>query len=164
MYKKFLGVLILIFLLFFSGNAYAEGFKLGYVNMRKVFFEYKRTKESNKELERDDEKIKKEIEARAQDIRKLRDEIDLLSEKAKERKQPELKNKLKELDEFRKNKVETFIRKKDEMFKEIRDNIMTAAEAYAKKNGYDVLFDEAILIYSTEKYNITDDIIKELNK
>jgi len=164
MFRNILACIILISCFLFTDIASAEAMKLGYINMRKVFFEYKKTKDSNKVLEKEDEMAKKEIEAKAQEIRKLRDEFDLLSEEAKEKREPELRQRLKELDEFRKSKIEAFIRKKDEMFKEIKDDIMSVAERYAKKNGYDVLFDEAILVYSPEKYDITEDIIKELNK
>lgn len=164
MVKKFLGVGILLLCFALSGNAFCQDLKIGYVNMRRVFHEYKKTKDFNQKLEGEDAKVKKEIDKKTQAIRKLRDSIDLLSEDAKQKKQPELRQKIKDLDDFRRNKVEGFLQKKDAMFKEIREDILAVSTEYAKKNNYNILFDEAVFVYSTKNYDVTDKIIKELNK
>ena len=115
MRKKILVVLILVLCMALSANAFAKEMKIGCLNMRKVFYEYKKTKDFNQTLEKEDAKVKEEIEKRTQDLRKLRDEIDLLSEEAKAKKEPELRQKIKKLDDFRKEKIEELLRKKDEM-------------------------------------------------
>jgi outer membrane protein len=164
MNKKFVAVLVILCCLALPATTLAEELKIGYLNMRKVFYEYDKTKAFNETLEREDKKIKKEVEERTEKVRRLRDEMDLLSEKAREKKEPELRKKITELDNFRKDKVNEILRKKEDMFKEIRENIMDVSDKYAKKNGYDVIFDEALFVYSQKKYDITDDIIKRLNK
>lgn len=164
MIKKYLGFVILLACLSFSCSSFAEDVKMCYINMRKVFYEYQKTKEFNQNLEKQDERVKSEIEKRTHEIRKMRDEIDLLSEKARAKKQPELREKIKELDDFRKEKIEGFIRQKDTMFKEIRKDILAISSDIAKKNGYEIVFDQAVFVYASEKYDITDTIIKELNK
>ncbi|MFH1593402.1 MAG: OmpH family outer membrane protein [Candidatus Omnitrophota bacterium] len=164
MRKRLAILLCLIFCLAIAGDAFSEPLKTGSINLKKVFYEYKKTKDFNKKLEGKDEQVKEEIEKRTQGIRKLRDEMELLSDAAKEKKQPELRDKIREMEEFRRDKVEGFIREKDEMFKEIRNDILDIAAVYAKKNGYNMIFDEAVLLYSSEKYDVTNDIINELNK
>jgi len=147
-----------------SVSVFAKEMKVGCLAMRKVFYEYNKTKEFNQKLEKEDAQVKSDIEKKTQELRKIRDEIDLLSEEAKEKREPELRQKIKNLDDFRKGKIEEFLRRKDEMFKEIRKDIMDEAKAYATKNGYDLLFDNAIFVYSAEKFDITNAIVKELNK
>ena len=164
MFKNFFVILSLALSFILCGTVYAESGKMGCINMRKVFYEYKKTKDFNQKLEDEDNQVKKEMESRTQDIRKLRDEIDLLSESAKEKKQPELRQKLKELEDYRKEKVEGFIKKKDDMFKEVRTDIMNIAETYAKKNGYQILFDNTVFVYFDNNLDVTDDIVKELNE
>ncbi len=164
MIKKAVLLTVLALALSLSVASFAEGLKVGYVDMRKVFFEYKKTKDFNSKLEKEDEKVKKEIDAKAQEIRKFRDEIELLSDDAKKKKEPELRARIKGLDDFRREKVEEFIRKKDEMFKEIREDIMSVSSKYAAQNGYDVIFDEAIFVYAANKFDITEHVIKQLNK
>ena len=90
--------------------------------------------------------------------------MDLLSKKAQEKREPKMRQKIKELDDFRKDRVNGILRKKEEMFGEIRNDILDVSKKYSKKNGYDVVFDEALFVYSLKKYDITDDIIKRLNK
>jgi Skp family chaperone for outer membrane proteins len=165
MQKKFmLGFITVLLLIVFSAESYAEGMKIATVNLKKVFFEYKKTKDFNKKLEAEDEKAKKEIEKKTEEVRKLRDELELLSEEARSKKEPMLRDKIRELDSYRRDKIEGFIREKDEMFKEIRNDILDIAGAYAKKRGYDLIFDETVFIYTSEKYDVTDDLIKNLNK
>ena len=164
MIKRFLGIAILVLCFVFSGNAFAKELKIGSINMRKVFYDYKKTKEFNEKLENEDAKLKQEVEKRTREIRKLRDEIDILSEEARAKREPEMRKKIKELDDFRREKVEGFLREKDEMFKEIRKDILDLAKRYATKNNYDMLFDEAVFVYSSKKYDITGILLKELNK
>jgi len=162
--RKILGALVLVLCMALSTGAFAKELKVGCLDMRKVFYEYNKTKDFNQKLEAENAQVKSEIEKKTQELRKIRDEIDLLSEAAKEKRAPELRQKIKSLDDFRKGKIEEFLRKKDEMFKEIRENIMATSRAYAAKNGYDLLFDNAIFVYSAKKFDITDAIVKELNK
>ena len=164
MFKNFLSAGILLLCLFLATTAFAEASKMGYVNMRKLFYEYEKTKKFNQKLEKEDEEAKKEIEKRAEEIKKLRNKIDLLSENAREKREPELRKAMEELDLYRKEKVGGFMKDKDEMFQEIRNDIVDVAGEYAKKNNYDMVFDEAVFVYSSDSHDITDEVLKELNK
>ena len=163
MLKK-LVVFLMLFSFALSASAFAKEPKIGCLSLRKVFYEYKKTKEFNQKLEAEDAQIKEEIEKMTQEVRKLRDEIDLLSEGARKKKEPELREKVQKLDETRKKKLEEFLRKKDDMFKVIREDIMAVSAEYAKKNGYSIIFDDAVSIYFSKEYDITNDIIKQLNR
>jgi len=164
MLKKSIALMALASFLALPVAANAADAKIGYVNMRKVFFEYNKTKEFNQELEKEDEKVKKEIDEKTQEIRKLRDEIDLLSEKAKAQRQPELRQKITELDEFRRRRIQELVQKKDEMFKVVRNDIVKIAGEVGRKKGYEAIFDEAVLVYSSGKNDVTDEVLKDLNK
>lgn len=164
MVRKISIIAVLLLCVALCGTSFAGDPRMGLVNMRKVFYEYKKTKDFNVKLEGQEAEYKEEVDGKTEEIRKLRDEIDMLSEEAREKKQPELRQKIKELDDFRRDKLEQFLREKDEMFKEIRKDILEVCSRYAGKNGYGMLFDEAIFVYAGENYDITDDIIKELNR
>ncbi|MBL7158025.1 MAG: OmpH family outer membrane protein [Candidatus Omnitrophica bacterium] len=163
MLKRILAIFI-IATFFLTPYAHARDLKVGYMNMRTIFAEYDRIKKYNEELESKDTEIRKEIEGKAEGLRKLRDEMELLSDTAKKERAPEFEKKVRELEEFRRRKVEEFIARKDEMFKQIREDIIKVATVYAKKNGYDMVADEAAFIYFSEKFDLTQEIIKELNK
>jgi len=163
MHKKTIAIL-LVSLFLLTPVTFARDLKIGYMNMRAIFAEYDKIKKYNEELESKDAEIRKEIEEKAEGLRKLRDEMELLSEKAKKEKQPEFEKRVRELEEFRRRKVEEFISRKDEMFKQIREDIIKVAGDYAKRNRYDMVADEAAFIYFDEKYDITKEILKELNQ
>ena len=163
MLKKVLAI-FLISAILFAPAAFAKELKVGYMNMRTIFAEYSKIQKYNEELESKDTEIRKEIEGKADDLRKLRDEMELLSDKAKKEKAPEFEKKVRELEEFRRRKVEEFVARKDEMFKQIREDIVAVATAYAKKNKYDLVADEAAFIYFAERFDLTQQIIQELNK
>ena len=163
MYKKIIAVMIVAAFVI-SPSALAKELKIGYMNMRTIFAEYDKIKKYNTELESKDAEIRKEIEQKTEDLRKLRDEMELLSDKAKKVKEPEFEKKVRDLEEFRRRKVEEFVSRKDEMFKQIREDIIKVAGEYAKKSGYDLVADEAAFIYFDVKYDLTKEVIKELNK
>jgi Skp family chaperone for outer membrane proteins len=166
MFKKFIVAAVLAAFLISSPSAFpeGEGLKMGFADMRKMFYDYKKTKDFNKGLEKEDEKVKKELAKRSEKIKKLRDELGLLSDEAKEKKEPKLREEIKKLDDYRREKIESFVQKKDKMFQEIRDDIMGVASKYAKKNKYDAILDGSVFVYSSEEYDLTDAILKELNK
>ena len=164
MFRKILIFISLALAFLICGNSQAAELKIGSIDTQKVFYEYNKRKDFQKSLEEKDKKLRAEVEKKTQEIRKLRDEIDLLSDKAKAKKEPELREKIKQFDEFGNQKREEFIREKDEMYKEIRDDILKVSEEYAKQNGYDLVFDKTVFIYSIDKYDVTDPILKALNK
>jgi len=158
------GLITLILCLFLLPAAFSADMKIGYINMRRAFYEYKKTKDFQKELEEKDTLAKEEFEKKAENFRKMRDEIDMLSDKAKEKKQAELREKAKELDEYRKTKGEELIRWRDEKIREINKDLMDATGGFAKKNNYDIVLDKMAFVYSPEEYDITDKVLKEVNK
>src|SRR5512136_227652 len=84
----------------FAGVACAKEYKLGYVDLAKVFDEYKKTKESEKSLEEKGKAKEAERNKMVEELRKLKDEQALLSEKAKGEKQGVIDNKIKTLQDF----------------------------------------------------------------
>ncbi|MBN1353867.1 MAG: OmpH family outer membrane protein [Candidatus Omnitrophica bacterium] len=164
MRKGFLFVLVTAVLLISCTYAFAAEMKIGYIDARKVFYEYNKTKDFQKELEAKDQQAKDEFEKMATDVRKLRDEIELLSEKAKEKKQNELMEKTKGLNDFRREKGEELLKWRDEKIAEINRDIGNVTTEYAKNNNYDVVINQMALMYAMEKYDITDEILSRLNK
>jgi Skp family chaperone for outer membrane proteins len=164
--KKILlvGVLACSFLLPAGVFAAEVALKIGYVNSRKVLNEYDKTKIFNKELEKKDSEVMGVIEERTKEVRKLRDDIELLSDKSKAKRQPELRDKIQELDEFRKTKIGELMRWRDENIMEIRNNILEIISSYAEKHDYDMIADETAYVYIDNKYDISDDVIAQLNE
>ncbi len=54
--------------------------------------------------------------------------------------------------------------KQRELLKELQVSIKEVIQAYGKANGYDFIFTDASIAYASDAVNITEDIIKELQK
>ncbi len=164
MIKKILVIMVLIISLTLSTDAFAKEQKIGIINFRKVGSECKKGKEYQKEMEAKDRAIGEELEKKLDEIRKLRDEIDLLSEKAKEKRRAELREKSLAFDKVKRDKTEELIRWRDTKMSEISNDIVDVTAEFAEENGYNLIIDRMASVYSLKKYDITDDIIKRLNK
>jgi len=166
-------------------NIAAFPFKVGVVNIAEVFDKYSKTKDYEKILQKEKEREELLISEIKSKVRKLQEEIDVLSpgselfrekseELAKERARYEYKAKT--WNEYIKNKVNDQTLK---LYKEIRE----AITKYAVDNAYTFIFksDPALsitaqgddvtqqisirtVLYAPKETDITDDIIKILNK
>ena len=92
----------------------------------------------------------------------------LMSEETRRQKQEEIETKEREVRELQKNKFgpdgELF-KKRQELVRPIQDKVYKAIEEYASDKGFDYVFDKgsnAGMIFASERYEKTDDILKAL--
>ena len=155
------GFWVAVLVLGHAGFAYAE--KIAFVNVGKVFDEYEKTKEKDKELTGEGEKKQSERESQVQEIRRLRDELALLSDKSKDEKQLMIDEKLKQLQDFDTGARRELQTKRDQHLREILKDIDDVIREIGKKGGYDYVFNERALLYHNDKFDITADVLKEMN-
>jgi len=163
--KKFLLMLVVVSFVFsLAISSWAKEMKVGYADKLRILFEYNKAKQLNDELEKENQNAIKEFDKKAEEIKKIRDEMELLSESAKKEKESVLEQKLKSLDEFRKERQREIGRKYDESIRGISKEIADVCEKYGKDNGYDAIIDTRATLYVPDSLDITDGILKELNK
>lgn len=138
--------------------------KIGYVDFEKVFNEYHKTKEGNEILNK--EKAAKEDEGKkmVDAVNKMRQEAELLSQEAKKKKEEQIKEKIRELREFSEITRRDLLKKRNDMWKTIFDEIRTVVQEKGKKEGYTVIFDDKALLYKLDGMDLTDEVIQSLNK
>ena len=156
--------LIVIVLLSLTGIAFAqsEG-KIGYVDLSKAFDEYEKTKDFDKALEKKGELKQEQREDLVKDIRKMRDEIDLLNEKAKEKKEKDIEEKIRFLQEFDQDAKAELTKERDDMVRDILKEMNGVIQDYGESHGYSIILNERILLYGEESRDLTEEIIKILN-
>jgi Skp family chaperone for outer membrane proteins len=138
--------------------------KFASVDIMRIASEYNKAKDYNKSIESKATAVDVEIEKKVKDIKQLQDKIGLLSDKEKEAKRPEYENKIKDLQEFRRQK-EMDLRKLDlDNSKILADDIRGAITQYATKEGITIVFDDRSMIYQAKGYDITDKVVDILNK
>ncbi|MDQ6861716.1 MAG: OmpH family outer membrane protein [Verrucomicrobiota bacterium] len=168
--------------------SYAQGMKIGTVDMNRAFKEYNKTKDAEAKINEAKNAAKKEYDDRAENYKKALDEINKLnqqleapalsadakSQKAKERdeKIANIKNMEREINEFRQTRErqlqEQALRMREGIVKEITDVVMDKVKA----NNLDLVFDKSgmslngvpLLMYSRDNVEFTNDVITVLNK
>lgn len=152
----------------FSGvaieTASAKEYKMGYVDLAKVFDEYKKTKESEKALEDKGKTKEAERNKMVEELRKLKDEQALLSEKAKGEKQAVIDSKIKVLQDFDRVTRDALVKERNDMLGGILKDIEKVVADYAKANGYDIVLNSRMLLYGGTEYDMTNEILNKLNK
>jgi len=148
----------------FSGVACAKEYKLGYVDLAKVFDEYKKTKESETALEAKGKSKEAERNKMVEDLRKLKDEQALLSEKAKGEKQVIIDNNIKVLQDFDRVTRDALVKERNDMLGGILKDIEKVVADFAKASGYDMVLNSRMLLYGGEQYDLTTEVLSRLNK
>ena len=164
-FKITIAVLVLLSMIFIRlPLVNAEGIKIGYINLGKTFDEYEKTKQSDKSLEKKGDKKEKARQKLVDEIKELKEEMVLLSDKGKEEKQTIIDEKIRNLQEFDKETRDELRQDRDEMVRDILREIDKIIQDYGKKNGYTVILNDRMLVYGNETIDITQDIIDILNK
>jgi outer membrane protein len=142
----------------------AKGEKIGYVDLRRAFYEYEKSKTFEKELNELTGKRQSEREAKIKEISKLRDEMELLSGAAREKKQSQLEAKISDLNEFDRDTRQQLLNKKNDMFREVVDDIQKVVNGLGEKEKYDFILDSRNIMYGREEFDLTDEVVSQLNK
>jgi outer membrane protein len=158
---------VLLFLLNGSPKA-EEVVRIAYVDMDRVFGEYVETQKASQELN-------KEITARRQEITKLENEINtlkeelstqeiLLSKEEKLKRTQEINQKILDLQKYVRDVDIDLSRKEESMTKKLITEILSAVKKVGEKEEYTLVLRKDSLLYSKEDMDLTDEVIKVLNK
>ncbi len=167
----------------FSGSAFAQGNKVGTIDMDRIFKEHPKTKQAEAKFNESKTAVRKEFEEKADaykkaldDINKIKVQLDAptLSAEAKTAKAKERNEKIasvqtmeRDIDSFRQTREQQFqqdVQKvRDEILKEITDIVMERVEA----KDLDYVFDKSggsmngvsPILYSRDDYDFTGEVI-----
>jgi outer membrane protein len=137
--------------------------KLAYVDLTKIFSEYTKTKEYDKSLGDKQTAYETERDKVVSDIKAFQDKLNLLSDKEKDAKKNDLENKIKNLQEFDRQKQGDLRKEQDDKMKELLKDINDAIKQYAEKEGYTLVFNDRVLVYQDKSMDITSKIIEIVN-
>ncbi|MCB9799333.1 MAG: OmpH family outer membrane protein [Candidatus Omnitrophica bacterium] len=148
---------------FFSLSAQAAE-KYAFINVAEVFDKYQKTVDHDRGLQETGKKKEEERDVIVRTIRQLKDELVLLNDDAKATKQEALDAKIRELQEFDRAAKQELGENRRDVIQEIFKDIDDVVQAYGKREGYDLIFNERALIYRSDKFDITQPVLEELNK
>lgn len=140
----------------------AEG-KIVYMDLGKVFDEYNKTKDLDKQLEAKSSAKQVERDKLVAEIKKIKDELDLAADKDKAKKQAAVEEKLKKLQDFDRESRDGLRKDRDDMARTILKEIKDSIDEIAKKEGYAYILDSRAVLFGGDANNLTDRVIKILN-
>ncbi|MEO6970053.1 MAG: OmpH family outer membrane protein [Chthoniobacterales bacterium] len=169
-------------------GAFAQGMKVGTIDMNRAFKEYNKTKDAETKINDAKNAAKKEYDDRADSYKKALEEINKLNQqleapalsadaktqKAKDRdeKIASIKNMEREINDFRQTREkqlqEQAVRMRDGIVKEITDVVMTKVKA----DNMDLVFDISgvslngvpTIMFARPDMDFTDSVVAQLNK
>ena len=143
--------------------AQAAADKIGTVDLARVFDEYQKTKEFDKSLEAKGAAKQADRDKMVADVKKLRDEAELLSAKAKDDKQAGIDEKIKALQDFDRTTRDALRKERDGMVRDILKEIEVVIQDFGKAQGYGYIFNDRVLVFKSEQNDLTTQVIKVLN-
>ena len=162
--KKVIVVLTLVLFCLGTSLGYAEELKIGFINLKEVLDKYEKVTDGEDVLLKEAEQKNSQREKLVNDIKSMREKLELLKDNKKVQKQQELDGKIKELQDFTYQTRTSLRQKRDEKFREIMKEVKTVIEEYGQSRKYDVIIDDTLLLYKVDNLDATADITKTLNQ
>ncbi len=144
--------------------AEAPAVKYAYVDVAKVFDDYQKTKDNDQQLQSSGKKKEMERDNLVHEIRQLKDELALMREDAKAKKQEMMDAKIKSLEAFDQAARQDLGEQRNKVVRVIFKDIDDAVQRYGERKGIDLIFNERALIYHNAQFDISKEILGELNK
>jgi outer membrane protein len=137
--------------------------KVGYLDLSRVFDSYDKTKEYDGMLEGKHNAYQQQRNEKIEMFKEKQNKLALLKEEEKGKLQSELDELRNEIEEFDRQNQAELTRMRDEKFREILLEIEKIVADLAKKESFDLIFNDRVLIYSNENLDITEQVLKILN-
>ena len=158
-----LAIAFVLGVMFLNGSALAAE-KYGYVSIERIGDAYNKAKEYMKNLEDKEAAYTAEIDKKRNEVKAFQDKINMLSDKEKDAKAPEMETKIKGWQDFARQKQADLRKEQIDKTIELSKDIKEAINKFAQKDGYTLIFDAAALAYQPKGMDVTDKIIEILNK
>jgi len=158
-------LLICVLLPMAGATASAQEFKVGIVNLDRIFREANTAKAAQAKLEQEFSKREKEIAELGSQIKtqseKLERDASTLSESQRNTRQRQLVEQDREFQRKRREFQEDLNSRKNEELQSVIERANRVVRSLAEAEKYDLIIQEAV--YVNPKHDITDKVIKSLN-
>lgn len=164
-------LILTLTLIFGTGFAFSQ--KYAYIDSDFILSNLAEYTDAKAKLDKLAERWTKDIEQRYEILKQkkenfAREEVLLPSEERKKRLEEidNLETEAMEMQKTRFGVTGDYFSKRQELIKPIQDRVYDAMQKVASKRSYSFVFDKANqsnLIYADDKYDISDEVLKELN-
>ena len=145
--------------------AYAQDFRVGFVNTDRIFREANTAKAAQAKLEQEFSKREKELNDIGNALKNASDKFEreapTLSESQRAQRQKQLLDQDRDFQRKRREFQEDLNARKNEELQQVLERANRVVKQVAEAEKYDVILQEAV--YINPKHDITDKVIKALN-
>jgi len=156
-----------ILLALFSINVNAAG-KSAFINSKLLLEKSPQAIAANERLQKQFGDRDQSLRKLAQDIQKMektfKNDSAIMSDDQKKKAEDNIIQNKRRFQFEQQSLKEDLQAKQRELLQELQVSIKEVIQAYGKANGYDFIFTDASIAYASDAVNITDEIIKELQK
>ena len=146
-------------------TASAQDFKVGIVNLDRIFREANSAKSAQTKLEQEFSKREKELTDSAAQLKTMSDKFEreapTLAEAARNTRQRQLVDQDREFQRKRREFQEDLNTRKNEELQQVIERANKVVKTLAEAEKYDLILQESV--YVNPKHDITDKVIKSLN-
>lgn len=163
------GVLIsgMLALLSVASVAQAEG-KYAVVNVQAALQQSDEAKRWIKKFEAQNAKERNQLKALESELKKLQDRFKkdeaVMSAEQKRKSSQEMQEKFEEFQFKRKKYQSKFAEGQQQLLKDMLPKVQEAMKKLVEKDGYDIVFHREAAAMAKDKYDLTKDLIKQLNR
>ncbi|CAM3666350.1 OmpH family outer membrane protein [Flavobacterium gelidilacus] len=166
--------IVLLFLFLSTTIAFSQsrGIRIGFIDMEYILEKVPNYAEAKNQLEIKAQKWKQEIEAKKNEINKLKEDLKierpLLTKELIEEREEEINYLDTELLEYQQNRFGPkgdLIIQKSVLVKPIQDQVFTIIQDIAEQKKYDFIFDKSsdmTMLFAAQRYDISDQVVRQL--
>lgn len=162
--KMLKAAVILFFVLGMMGTSVYAANRVGYVDLRRIFYEYDAAAEMRKEVNDFTERTHERRDELVKEITQLRDRSEMLTGEARREAQAQIDRKIMELQEYEQRKRQELLEKENEMFEKVIMEIEKVVTVMAEEENYDFVLDSRYIMYAKRALDLTDEVVRELNR
>jgi len=147
-----------------AGVYAADGGKIGYVDLSRLFDEYHKTKDYDKILESKHADLEKIGKEKVDKIKESESKLALMKVDQKKVLESEIDILKGEAQEFVRQEQSNLTKERNEKIREILLEIEKEVSDFAEREGYDIILNDRVLIYGDPAKNLTEEILTILNQ
>ena len=162
---------LVVIALILSANSYAQNFpntSIGVLDLNRVLLDAKAAKRASEEIDQIAQNIENELKKSDSDMineqNKLIEAQSIMAPEAFELKRKEYEEKVQNYNIERQNKVTSIDKLIESSRNEILDNLKPILEKISETKGITVILEKGTVLLNADKMDITDEVIKTLNK
>lgn len=151
-------------LLVMTAGAFAAEGKIGYVDLSRLFDEYYKTKDYDKQLEAKHGELETIGKEKVEEIRESESRLALMKEAQRDELETKIEGMKMDAQEFVRQEQTNLTKERNEKIREILLEIEKVVSDYATKEGYEVILNDRVLIFGDPAKDLTEQILTILNQ